>query len=83
MGKADPDPSEDNADHTHDASAAVTDPICQSPLESDSEGDREVFMVGEGEQPPEKMVPGIAQEAEEKIARATRLARTGKKHNSL
>jgi hypothetical protein len=52
MGKVDPDPLEDNTDHTQVLTVAVSDPICQSPSESDSEGDREVFMVGEGEQPP-------------------------------
>jgi hypothetical protein len=44
------DPSRDNADHTLVVPMAITDPIYQSPLESNSEGDREVFMVGEGEQ---------------------------------
>jgi hypothetical protein len=52
LGKTDPDPSEDNVDHTQTVPAVVTDPIYQPPSEYDSEGDREVFMVGEGEQPP-------------------------------
>jgi hypothetical protein len=43
-------------------------------------------MVGEGEQPPRKTAEEIAQEIEEEIAQATRLAkeaRTGKRHNGL
>jgi hypothetical protein len=46
--------------------------------ESDSEGDREVFMVGDGEQPPVKTAEKIAREAEKEIARAAHLARTGR-----
>jgi hypothetical protein len=33
--------------------------------------------------PPEKTVEEIAREAEEEIAEATRLARTGKRHNDM
>jgi hypothetical protein len=43
-------------------------------------------MVGNGEQTPtksEKNVEEIAREAEEEIAEATRLARTGKRHNDM
>jgi hypothetical protein len=50
--------------------AAITDPIHQSSLKSDSEGDREVYMVGQEEEPPEKTVEEIQLEAKEKIAQA-------------
>jgi hypothetical protein len=49
--------------------------------EFDSEGDREVFMVGDGEQPPVKTTEKIVREAEKEIARAAHLARTRKRHN--
>jgi hypothetical protein len=75
LGKMDPDPSEDNVNHTQVVPVAVTDPIYMSPPKSDSEDDREVFLVGEGEKPPEKTVKEIAREAEEEIARAAHLAR--------
>jgi hypothetical protein len=78
-----PDPSEDNADNTQVVPATVTDSIYQLPPEYDSEGDREVFMVGEGEQPLEKTIEEITREVEEEIARAARLVRTGKKHNNM
>jgi hypothetical protein len=45
LGKMDPDPSGDKANHTLAVSAAITDPIHQSSPESNFEGDREVYMV--------------------------------------
>jgi hypothetical protein len=80
------DLTEDKADHTMAILVATTDPIYQSSLESDSEGDREVYMVGNEEEPPEKTVEEIQREAEEEIARAARLARedeSGMRHNDL
>jgi hypothetical protein len=62
---------------------AIKDPTYQSPLESDFEGNREVFMVGEGEQPPKKTIEEIAREAKEEITLVAHLARTGKRHNDL
>jgi hypothetical protein len=59
----------------------ITDPIYQSPLESNFEGDKEVFMVGGGEQPSHKIAEGIAREVEEEIAQTTRMAMMGKRHN--
>jgi hypothetical protein len=56
----DPDPSGDKAYHTSAILAAITNTIYQSPPESDSEGNKEVFVVGEGEQPPQKTVKQIA-----------------------
>jgi hypothetical protein len=70
LGKTDPNPSGDKVDHTSTVLAAITDPIHQSSLESDSEGDREVYMVGQEEEPPEKTVEEIQLEAKEEIARA-------------
>jgi hypothetical protein len=86
LGKTDPDPSGDKADHTLAISAAITDLIYQSSPESESEGEKEVYMVGQGEEPPEKTIEEIQQEAEEEIARASRLAsdaERGKRHNDL
>jgi hypothetical protein len=80
------DPAEDKADHTLAVLAATTDPIYQSSEESDSEGGGKVYMVGNGEEPPEKAVEEIQWEAEEEIAHAARLAREaerGKRHNGL
>jgi hypothetical protein len=48
----DPDPSGDKLDHTSAVSVAIIEPIYQSPPESDSEGDREVYMVGQGDALP-------------------------------
>jgi hypothetical protein len=68
LGEADSDPSGDKVDHNQASSPATIDPIYQSPPESDSEGDREVFMVGQGEQPIEKIIKEMAREAEEELA---------------
>jgi hypothetical protein len=86
LGKTDPDLSGDKADHTLAVSAAITDLIYQSSPESESEGEREVYMVGQGEEPPEKTIEEIQREVEEEIAWAAHLARDaerGKRHNSL
>jgi hypothetical protein len=68
-------------------STAIIDPIYQSSPESESEGNREVYMVGQGEEPPEMTIEEIQrEEEEEEIARTTHLARDaerGKKHNDL
>jgi hypothetical protein len=74
------------ADHTLVVPAATTDPIHQSSLQSDSEGSREVYMVGHREELSKKTIKEIQQEADEKIARAARLAKDaekGKSHNDL
>jgi hypothetical protein len=86
LGKTDPDPLGDKADHTSVVPGAITDPIHQSSPESDSEGDWEVYMVEQGEEPLEKTVEEIQWEAEEEISWAARLARDakkGKRHNDL
>jgi hypothetical protein len=46
LWKTDLEPSGDKSDHTLAISIAIIDPIYQSSLESDSEGDKEVYMVG-------------------------------------
>jgi hypothetical protein len=46
MGKTDMDSIEDKANHTLAVLAATTDLVYQSSLDSDSEGGREVYMVG-------------------------------------
>jgi hypothetical protein len=60
LRKIDPDPTGDNANHTQAILIAIIDPIYQLPPETDSEGDRQVFIVGESEQPLEKTVEEIA-----------------------
>jgi hypothetical protein len=69
------DPAETKANHTLAIPTATTDPIYQSPLESDSEGSGEVYMAGNWDKPPEKIVEEIQWEAEEEIARAANLAK--------
>jgi hypothetical protein len=49
----------DKADHTPAVPTAATNPIYQSPLESDSEDGGEVYMVGNEEELPDKMVKEI------------------------
>jgi hypothetical protein len=86
LGETDSDPLGDKSDHTMAVHAAITDPIHQSSSESDSEGDREVYLVGKGDQPPKKTAEEIQREAEEEIFWAIRLAREaerGKRHNGL
>jgi hypothetical protein len=88
LGKTDPNPSGDKVDHTLADSTTIIDPIYQSSPESESEGNREVYMVGQGEEPPEMTIEEIQreEEEEEEIARTTHLARDaerGKKHNDL
>jgi hypothetical protein len=64
------DSSGDKADHNPAGSPATIDPIYQSPLKSDSVGDRKVYMVGQSEQPTEKTDEEIARAVEEEITRA-------------
>jgi hypothetical protein len=68
LGKMDQDPSGDKTDHTLVVLATVTDPIHHSSPKSDSEGDREVYMVGQRGEPLKKTVEEIQWEAEEEIA---------------
>jgi hypothetical protein len=75
LGKTDLDPAGDKANHILVVLTVRTDPIYQSSSELDFEGDRQVYIVGNGEELPEKTIEEIQQEAEEEIARAARLAR--------
>jgi hypothetical protein len=80
------DPAGDKADHTLAVLVATTDPIYQSPSESDFEGGREVYMVGNGEELPDKTVKEIQWETDEELTRTTHLlreAKRGKRHNDL
>jgi hypothetical protein len=80
------DPLGDKVDYNSVGSLAITDPIYQPPPESDSKGNREVYMVGQGDELPEKTGEEVQREAKAKIARAARLAKEdkkGKKHNGL
>jgi hypothetical protein len=86
LGKTDLDPAGDKVDHTSAVPTATTDPIYQSPLESDSEGGGEVYMMGNGEEFSDKSVEEIQWETNEELARVARLAREaerGKRHNNL
>jgi hypothetical protein len=86
LGKMDPDPSGDKANHTLAVHAATIDLIHHSSPKSNSEGDREVYMVGQGDQPSDKTTKEIQREVDEEIAREARLARDaerGKMHNGL
>jgi hypothetical protein len=47
--------------------ATITNPIHRSSSEFNSKGDREVYMVGKGDQPPKKTTEEIQREAEEEI----------------
>jgi hypothetical protein len=67
LGKMDTDLLGDTTDHNSVVSAALVDPIYQSPLQYDSEGGREVYMVGQGEELLEKTTKEIAPEGEEEI----------------
>jgi hypothetical protein len=66
LGETDPDPSEDKADHTSADHAATTDPIHQSSLESDFEGDRGIYVVAQGDQPLDKTAEEIQREADKR-----------------
>jgi hypothetical protein len=81
LGKTDLDPSGDKVDHNLAILITTTYPIYQLPLESDSKGNRAIYLVGLGEQPIEKTTKEIAREIKELLARAARLEATGKRHN--
>jgi hypothetical protein len=49
----------DKADHIMAVLIAAIDPICLSPPESNSKGGGEVYMVGNGEELPNKTVEEI------------------------
>jgi hypothetical protein len=53
--------------------------ISRSPLESDSKGECEIFMVGQGELPANQTKKEIARAVEAEIARVERLARNADK----
>jgi hypothetical protein len=55
----DPNPTRDKADHILAISATTTNPIYQSSPESDSEGGREVYIVGNREELLEKTTEEI------------------------
>jgi hypothetical protein len=90
LGKTDLNSAGDKADHILSILTATLDPIYQSSPESDSEGSREVYMVGNREELLEKTTEEIQQEAEEEITRTAHLPREldqardrGKRHNGL
>jgi hypothetical protein len=86
LGKTGSDPVGDKTDHTLAILAATIDPIYQSPLESNSEGCGEVYMMGNREELPDKMVEEIQWETNVELARVTHMAREakrGKRHNGL
>jgi hypothetical protein len=60
LGEVDLDSLGDNIDHNQVGSPTTTDPIYQLPLEFDFGCGREVYMVGQGEKPTEKIAKEIA-----------------------
>jgi hypothetical protein len=60
-------PTGDKANHTLAIPEVTTDPIYQSPLESDSEGNREVYMAGNREELSDKMVKEIYRETNKEL----------------
>jgi hypothetical protein len=56
LGETDMEPTEDKADHTLAVLATAIDPICQPSSTSDFVYGREVYMVEQGGQPPEKLL---------------------------
>jgi hypothetical protein len=86
LGKTDTNPIKDRVDHTLTARATAIDLIYSLSLGSDSEYGREVYMVEQGGELPDKTTEQLQWEAEEEIARAERLARELDKmkgHNGL
>jgi hypothetical protein len=76
----------DKTDHTLAVPTAATDPIYQSPPESDSEGGVEVYMVGNEEELQDKMIKEIQRETDMELACAARLAKVserGKRNNNM
>jgi hypothetical protein len=72
----------DKVDHTPAILAATKDPIYQTPLESDSEGGIEVYMVGNVEELPDKTVEEIHWETDNKRGTtACRMTRVHRKMN--
>jgi hypothetical protein len=57
--KTDLDPAGDKSDHTLAISVATTDIVYVALSEPDSEDDREVYMVGQGDQLPKKTTEEI------------------------
>jgi hypothetical protein len=62
--------------------AVTIDLIYQSSPESDSEGGEEVYMVGNGEELPEKIVDKIQREAEETLRAVKKSTWWGMERNS-
>jgi hypothetical protein len=84
LGKTGSNPTGDKADHTLPILAATTNPICQSPLEFDSDGGREVYIVGTREELLDKLIEVIQWETDEELTRAAYLVREterGKRQN--
>jgi inosine/xanthosine triphosphate pyrophosphatase family protein len=69
------DSTGDKANHAMTVLIATTYAIYQPTSESDSEYDSEVYMEAQGDQTLEKTTEELQREAEEKIARAARLAK--------
>jgi hypothetical protein len=64
-----PNPSGDKANHTPTVHTATIDPIHQSSPESNFEGDREVYMVGQGDQPLRRLLKRSSRRLRKKLLR--------------
>jgi hypothetical protein len=86
LGETDTGSVEDRTDHPMAGQAATIDPIYLPSSGSDFEYGREVYMVEQGGELPEKTSKELQREAEEEITHAERLAREldkRKGHNGL
>jgi hypothetical protein len=72
-GEAESDPLGDKADHHSIGCPAPIDLIYLPPSKSESNNDREVYRVAQGEPPIDKTAEENAREFDEEMARATRL----------
>jgi hypothetical protein len=78
------DPKGDKADHILVVPTTEIDPICWSPLESDSEGDKEVYMVGNGEELLDKSFEEAQRDTNiDHVARLAREVERGKRQNGM
>jgi hypothetical protein len=67
LREAESDPLGDKVNHHQIGCPPTIDPIYQLPSESDSDYDREVYMMEQSEQPAKKATEEIARGAEEEI----------------
>jgi hypothetical protein len=84
-GEFELDLSGENVDHLGSCFPETTDPIYGFAwsLESDSDNDHEVFMLGQGDTLVDQIEQGIAEGATAKITRSKKLAKGARSKKSL